>query len=52
MLGTSAIRRLFTSLFTNGVERGLDDEVGFHLTMRAGRNTREGMTPDAAERDA
>ncbi len=48
MLGTSAIRRLFT----NGVDRGLDDEVGFNLTMRASRNTREGMTPDAAERDA
>jgi TonB family protein len=34
------------------VERGLDDEVRFHIGMRVARNLREGLSRDEAERDA
>jgi TonB family protein len=52
MLGIRTIRRLVGSLRRRGSERDLDDELGFHLAMRIERNTRAGMTPDAAARSA
>ena len=52
MLGIRTLRRLVGSLRRRGSERDLDDELGFHLAMRIERNTREGMTPDAAARSA
>jgi len=52
MLGIRTIRRLVGSLRRRGSERDLDDELGFHLAMRIERNTREGMTPDAAVHNA
>jgi len=41
VLGARHLRRFVASLRRNGVERDLDDEVRFHLTTRADRNTRE-----------
>jgi len=52
MLGIRTLRRLVGSLRRRGRERDPDDELGFHLAMRIERNTREGMTPDAAVHNA
>ncbi len=46
------IHRLIVWWRGGQVERDLDDEVRFHLGMRADRNLREGMSRDDAERDA
>lgn len=52
MLATRGLRQLIAIFRRHGVERDLDDELGFHLAMRIERNKRDGMTPDAAARNA
>lgn len=44
--------RLRGLLRKNSVEREMEEELRFHLRMRAQENARQGMTPDEAERAA
>jgi TonB family protein len=50
--GMGLIRRLVARLRGGQGERDLDDEVRFHLAMRIERNLRDGLSRDAAEREA
>ena len=46
------IARIRGSLTTRSVEARLDEEIRFHLDMRAERAVRRGAPPEAAEREA
>jgi predicted permease len=47
-----AWRRLETMRRRDDLERGLDEEVRFHVEQQTARNIRNGMTPDEARRSA
>ena len=44
--------RLRALLLKSSVEREMEEELRFHLRMRAEENARHGMAPDEAERAA
>src|SRR5215475_12932033 len=44
--------RLYGLLRKNRIEQEMDDEMRFHLLMRARDNIERGMKPDEAEREA
>src|SRR5262245_26269228 len=44
--------RLYGLLRKNRIEREMEDEMRFHLLMRARENIERGMRPDEAEREA
>jgi len=47
-----AWRRLRSLTRLDGLERGLDEEIRFHLDRQASKNVRAGMAPDEARRQA
>jgi predicted permease len=45
-------RRLRSLTRTDGIERGLDEEIRFHIERQTDKNLRAGMAPDEARRQA
>jgi len=45
-------RRLRSLTGTDALERGLDEEIRFHIEQQTDKNLRAGMTPDQARRQA
>ena len=45
-------RRLRSLTRADGLERGLDEEIRFHIERQTDKNLRAGMTPDEARRQA
>jgi hypothetical protein len=45
-------RRICSFAQRDGMERGLDEEIRFHIDQQTGKNLRAGMTPDEARRQA
>jgi len=45
-------RRLRSLTEVDGLERGLDDEIRFHIERQVDKNLRAGMSPDEARRQA
>ena len=45
-------RRMATWFRRSHVERGLDEEIRFHIEQQTAKNIRAGMSPEAARRAA
>src|SRR5262245_3436283 len=52
MRGPNWWRRLVNARNSGDLDRGLDDEVRFHLDQQIAKNIRAGMTPEDARRAA
>ena len=49
---TNGWRRLAIAHSSDALERGLDEEIRFHIEQQTDKNLRAGMTPDEARRQA